>query len=697
MHRETTSGVDLCSAPLAYSFSVYENHQPVTHHETGWTALVSLGLWFSFNPRDTSPTQDSSQRVSGSESERTLCRFLPVVYLLMSLQHGWHDRGSAVVCGGTEAHIVHILLPPHTGLHQAGMAPLWACVNVGHQSSLPRARRGLTDILDELYGAFGSKTDDTDVNQDVEKTETEDNSPSASESNTYVGSEDVPAPSVSKTYIGSEDTINNNGSQNDNGEPEIGSNSQNWGDTNAQDLSSSEVVNDAIIDNGGLVPSDVVNDTIIDNGGLIATDADTGNSPAADDVQDSASNSVFSQMNEFYGQVSSTSTTTDDWDWDDDEWNSYEPPCFNDRYLNESCAVSPSLKDVSFWDMYSLIFSDTVIDGLYMNCGTGDWCLDNDPGFWYTLIAERAEEFGNANVSSAVCDEVALECIRNIADNYTQCEEYPRMKLIAQATELLCQLEIDGLDVQNCDLHVFAALHVSMADLGRTSTTDSYDEYWENEPNSEVDTDCSTPEAKMSKTFACVNSSCQNYINIISGFEKWEWFLGDFAKYADKCDFADTLDCLNITVVDVTDAPGDVDYDGFASNETMEEIYDEIEEMLDEEVDNLFTYGTTTEPITRSTETITEEQEDQLENESANGMQENNRQLVTGDEAERKAIPGMWVNPSDKRVMVGVALATVMTICGLTIVGVMCWRKKLRMKKMKSGYEQLLSEENYED
>ena len=37
--------------------------------------------------------------------------------------------------------------------------------------------------------------------------------------------------------------------------------------------------------------------------------------------------------------------------------------------------VPQELKDVSFWDLYSEVFSDTVVDALLVSCPKGVWCL----------------------------------------------------------------------------------------------------------------------------------------------------------------------------------------------------------------------------------------------------------------------------------------------------------------------------------
>lgn len=276
------------------------------------------------------------------------------------------------------------------------MLLVWmACIDVSMSSSLFRARRDLSDILDEMYAAGNNKDNTVENTGDGENKE-------APELNARNGSDGVVTTPQTGTYVGSEDTVQDKNSLNDDVDHQQSSNDNSQND------------NENFVSDGDS-QSPVFG--IIDNSELVAPSND---SAAFDDVGRPVENSIDSQVGEGFGDPSSKT----DYNWSYEE--EYAQSCFDDRHLDDGCKVSPFLEDVSFWDLYSLVFSDSVIEGL-LKCDPGDWCLDNDlvPVYWYNLIANRAEEFGNVNVSRAVCEEVALDCIRDIAANHTQCDDYP--------------------------------------------------------------------------------------------------------------------------------------------------------------------------------------------------------------------------------------------------------------------------------
>ena len=49
--------------------------------------------------------------------------------------------------------------------------------------------------------------------------------------------------------------------------------------------------------------------------------------------------------------------------------------CYINPYLQKFCSVPATLSGVSFWDLYSTMFSDTVLDALLVGCRKGEWCL----------------------------------------------------------------------------------------------------------------------------------------------------------------------------------------------------------------------------------------------------------------------------------------------------------------------------------
>lgn len=73
----------------------------------------------------------------------------------------------------------------------------------------------------------------------------------------------------------------------------------------------------------------------------------------------------------------STSTTTRTTTTSGTFWPIPEEPeaCYVDPFLEKFCSVPEDLKGVSFWDLYSLLFSDAVLDTIMMECTKGEWCL----------------------------------------------------------------------------------------------------------------------------------------------------------------------------------------------------------------------------------------------------------------------------------------------------------------------------------
>ena len=49
--------------------------------------------------------------------------------------------------------------------------------------------------------------------------------------------------------------------------------------------------------------------------------------------------------------------------------------CYINPYLKNFCSIPPTLKGISFWDLYSVMFSDTVLDTMLIECQKGEWCL----------------------------------------------------------------------------------------------------------------------------------------------------------------------------------------------------------------------------------------------------------------------------------------------------------------------------------
>ncbi|XP_053373860.1 uncharacterized protein LOC123531268 [Mercenaria mercenaria] len=208
--------------------------------------------------------------------------------------------------------------------------------------------------------------------------------------------------------------------------------------------------------------------------------------------------------------------------------------CYYDTHLRYYCVVPDTMADVSFSDMYSLIFSDTVLDALMTACPRGTWCLQNSPGEWDSLILEKAVEASRSLMAIDLCRSDMQSCILNMVNNFVGCSSYPRMKLTMEALQLVCGLREDTNLNITCYTHVISALHVTLADILR------------NNVNAENQTDtCQSPEAYMTKSLICVEIACPKESKRFHSFSPWTWFTAVQDDLMIECK-------LNPTICEVT-------------------------------------------------------------------------------------------------------------------------------------------------
>ncbi|KAL4222827.1 hypothetical protein ACF0H5_018867 [Mactra antiquata] len=205
-----------------------------------------------------------------------------------------------------------------------------------------------------------------------------------------------------------------------------------------------------------------------------------------------------------------------------------EPPeeerCYTDAVLQNFCPVTNDMTDVSFWDLYSILFSDTAIDALIMGCSRGSWCLRDRFDYWDALIAERVDMIMVSDISTSMCHSEMNPCITKTVQNFKNCSMYPQMEFAAEALLLICKLKQNPSLTDTCYKHVITALHVSLADIMRK---DDYEEL--------PDDMCQRPEAYMTGGLICVENSCPDEFDTFESFKPWAWFTSVVIELIEEC------------------------------------------------------------------------------------------------------------------------------------------------------------------
>lgn len=208
--------------------------------------------------------------------------------------------------------------------------------------------------------------------------------------------------------------------------------------------------------------------------------------------------------------------------------------CYSDAVMQNLCPVPNDMIDVSFWDLYSVLFSDTVLDALIMGCARGSWCLKDRFDYWDALISERVDMVMNSEIASTMCQADVQSCIGITVQTFNNCLIQEQMEFTAEALKLVCDLKDNAVLTASCYKHVITALHVTLADVMR-------EEEQQMETTSQ-DT-CHSPEAQMTKGLICVANSCPGEADSFQSFSPWSWFTSVVDDLITTCDL-DTSKCL---------------------------------------------------------------------------------------------------------------------------------------------------------
>lgn len=215
-----------------------------------------------------------------------------------------------------------------------------------------------------------------------------------------------------------------------------------------------------------------------------------------------------------------------------------EPPepekCYVDPFLESYCTVPKDFTDISFWDLYSVLFSDVVLDALSVECSRGYWCLQDRFDYWDAMIAERVDMVMKSEIATIMCHPGLLRCIANIPDNYTECSIHEQMVYTEEAIYLICKLKRSPEMTSECYERTLQALHVTLADIVRGKH--------KNEETETKDDFCQQPEAHMTRGLICLQNSCPEEAGDFMSFQPWSWFTSVVYEVIEECNL-DTTGC----------------------------------------------------------------------------------------------------------------------------------------------------------
>lgn len=192
------------------------------------------------------------------------------------------------------------------------------------------------------------------------------------------------------------------------------------------------------------------------------------------------------------------------------------------------------LVDLTIWDVYSVIFSNDVIEALLLNCNSGRWCLYDEFDYWNGLMMEKATMVKSSEIFSQICE--ATSCLNTFLQNVTGCPIEERMNFTVEALDLLCDMrKTNDVDL-SCYGHLLATFHVTVVEFLRDSNNKALRE-------GIYDGDCQTPEILMTRSFLCVEGKCPNQDANLKSFTPWQWFIPNIEQSKKQCDLSgDTCD-----------------------------------------------------------------------------------------------------------------------------------------------------------
>ncbi|WAQ94149.1 hypothetical protein MAR_006620 [Mya arenaria] len=326
-----------------------------------------------------------------------------------------------------------------------------------------------------------------------------------------------------------------------------------FGTGNKNDDAAIDAIKNITADNG----TNATNDTVIQKIFNDVTDSLTSETvnDATDDTSSpsspssSSSGSFTSESSSTLSSTSSTKSTSRSGDSSmmssDSSASSTTSPnwittivedtrCFSEAVLQNFCSVGADLVDVSFWDLYSVLFSDTVIDALMIGCTRGSWCLQDRFDYWEALVVERVDMVMNSEIAADMCRPEIRPCLDTVIENFRDCDAFLQMEYTVDALQLICDLKQNPSLTSECYKHALAALHVTLADIMRRNESSLQ--------NAKEDI-CKSPEEHMTRGLICVTNSCPSEIQAFNGFGPWSWFTSVVDDLIDRCDL-DPNKCL---------------------------------------------------------------------------------------------------------------------------------------------------------
>lgn len=215
--------------------------------------------------------------------------------------------------------------------------------------------------------------------------------------------------------------------------------------------------------------------------------------------------------------------------------NPSEPEnCYVDATLKNFCDVPEELTGISFWDLYSMIFSDVVLDALIAECSRGEWCLKGEYDYWNAVIAERVDMVMKSEISSSMCQPDVEACITKVVNSYTNCSIHEQMTYTSTVIHLLCELKRNPELTPECFERTLQALYVTLADIVRGIDENKEAVTASGDP-------CQQPEAHMTRAIICILNSCPSEKDIFESFPPWAWFTNVVDSVIEKCSLDTTI------------------------------------------------------------------------------------------------------------------------------------------------------------
>ncbi|KAL3832269.1 hypothetical protein ACJMK2_023929 [Sinanodonta woodiana] len=340
--------------------------------------------------------------------------------------------------------------------------------------------------------------------------------------------------------------------------------------------------------------------------------------------------------------------------------SSGEKMCFFEPILQNFCTVPEELSDVSLFDLYSLVFSDTVLDGLLVDCKPGDWCLRNRFDYWNALIMEKVDMVTNSVIAAAICEPGMEQCLSAVTETYNNCSVYSTMRFTAQSIDLLCQMKKVNNPGEECYKRVLSTLHVSLADLLR--------DLGENVEDSTAVNICQTSKYEMTKNYVCMTESCPYQSDVLSSFSSWGWFIGDVPAISSECQIKTTCEALN-----QVGRTGNPSYSTTILRAITPDESDvaQLPSYYDEYYDDTNERTTTAATNTEYAST-----------------------MKNAEESGSDQVHVIWVYDSDVKMMIGIGMATIVAVIVMAAGFCICWRRRRVLAVNKDGYTPLQSDDN---